>query len=270
MARSRGTTRSSARRWTRPEADILTPMKWQEREGLRWLEAELPGGRAAYSTRLGGVSTDAYASLNLAILTGDGREAVRENRHRLASALGLRAEGVLIGRQVHGAEIARRDAAPNPSAYAEPGPDLPEVDGQATERPGLAPLVMVADCLPVALAGTRGVAMIHCGWRGLAAGIVARGAEEVAATAAAIGPGIGACCYEVGDEVLAEFDDLGDGVSEGRMLDLREVARRLLERAGVSSVISTDLCTSCNPELFFSHRRDGERTGRQAGLVWRA
>jgi polyphenol oxidase len=92
----------------------------------------------------------------------------------------------------------------------------------------------------------------------------------VEASAAAIGPGIGPCCYEVGDEVLAEFDHLGDGVSEGRMLDLPEVARRLLERAGVGSVVGTDLCTSCNPELFFSHRRDGERTGRQAGLVWRA
>ena len=253
-----------------PEADILTPMQWQERDGLRWLEAELPGARAAFSTRLGGVSTGPYSSLNLAVLTGDRREAVRENRHRIASALGLRAEGVLIGRQVHGTEIARRDAAPVPSAYAEPGPDLPEVDGQATERPGLAPLVMVADCLPVALAGPGGVAMIHCGWRGLAAGIVARGSEEAEATAAAIGPGIGPCCYEVGDEVLARFDHLGDGVSEGRMLDLREVARRLLERAGVSSVVSTDLCTSCNPELFFSHRRDGEKTGRQAGLAWRA
>jgi polyphenol oxidase len=88
------------------------------------------------------------------------------------------------------------------------------------------------------------------------------------ARAAAIGPGIGPCCYEVGEEVLAAFEELGEGVSRGRMLDLTEVARRLLDRAGVESVVASGLCTKCNPELFFSHRRDGERTGRQAGLVW--
>ena len=133
--------------------------------------------------------------------------------------------------------------------------------------PDLAPLVFVADCLPVALAGPDGVAMIHCGWRGLAAGIVERGVEEVRARAAAIGPGIGPCCYEVGDEVLNAFAPLGPGLAEGRMLDLRQTARRLLERAGVESIEASELCTSCQPELFFSHRRDGGRTGRQAGLV---
>jgi polyphenol oxidase len=243
-------------------------MRWQEQDGMRWLEAELPGARAAFTTRVGGVSTGPYESLNLAILSGDRHGVVRENRHRVAGALGLEPEGVLIGRQVHGAEIERHDAAPVPSAYAEPGPDVPAVDGQATDRPGLAPLVMIADCLPVALAGPGGVAMIHCGRRGLAAGIVDSGASAVGATAAAIGPGIGPCCYEVGEEVHAVFERLGEGVGRGRMLDLGEVARRLLERAGVGSVIASGLCTRCNPELFFSHRRDGEPTGRQAGLVW--
>ena len=128
--------------------------------------------------------------------------------------------------------------------------------------------MQVADCLPVAIAGERGVAMLHCGWRGLAGGIVARGVDEVGATAAAIGPGIGPCCYEVGDEVLERFAGLGDGVAAGRMLDLPEVARRLLAAAGIDAVESSGLCTSCDPELFFSHRRDAGRTGRQAGLVW--
>ena len=145
---------------------------------------------------------------------------------------------------------------------------MPEVDGHVTAEPGLALLVFVADCLPVALAGPGGVAMLHCGWRGLAAGIVARGAEAVGATHAAIGPGIGPCCYEVGDEVLGAFAGLGDGVAAGRMLDLAEVARRLLREAGVEQVESAGLCTSCEAELFFSHRRDAGRTGRQAGLAW--
>jgi YfiH family protein len=243
-------------------------MEWRHDDGVRWLESELPGARVAFTTRVGGVSPEPYDSLNLAILTGDERDRVRDNRHRLAAALGLDPAEVLIGRQVHGADVAVHDAAPAPSAFAHPGPDLPEVDGQATSRPGLAPLVMVADCLPIALAGPGRVAMLHCGWRGLAAGIVERGAAAVDATAAAIGPGIGPCCYEVGDEVLAAFEDLGEGVSEGRMLDLREVARRLLEREGVGSVEASGLCTRCNAELFYSHRRDGPRTGRQAGLAW--
>ena len=99
--------------------------------------------------------------------------------------------------------------------------------------------------------------MIHCGWRGLAAGIVERGVEEVGGDGRRDRPGIGACCYEVGDEVLEAFRPLGEGVAAGRMLDLREVARRLLARAGRRRRSrSADLCTSCEPELFFSHRRD--------------
>jgi polyphenol oxidase len=243
-------------------------VEWRGENGIRWLEAELPGARAAFSTRVGGVSAAPFDSLNLAILTGDVRDRVRDNRHRLSAALGLDPANVLIGRQVHGADVTVHDDAPIPNAFADPGPELPEVDGHATGRPGLAPLVMVADCLPVALAGDGGVAMAHCGWRGLAAGLVERAAGAVDAGAAAIGPGIGPCCYEVGDEVLAAFEGLGTGVADGRMLDLREAARRLLERAGVGSVTASELCTRCNPELFYSHRRDGERTGRQAGLAW--
>jgi copper oxidase (laccase) domain-containing protein len=117
------------------------------------------------------------------------------------------------------------------------------------------------------MVGPGGVAMAHCGWRGLAGGIVAEAAGAIEAEAAVVGPGIGPCCYEVGEEVLSEFADL-EGVAQGRMLDLTAVATTLLERAGVASVESSGLCTRCNPELFYSHRRDGERTGRQAGLVW--
>jgi YfiH family protein len=241
-------------------------VRWRENDGVRWLEAELPGATAAFSTRLGGVSEPPFDTLNLGRLTGD--PGVRENRHRLAAALGIDARGVLIGRQVHQAEVRRHEGPTEPSAFGEPAPGLPDADGHATDRSGLVPLVFVADCLPVALSGARGVAMIHCGWRGMAAGIVQRGVEEVAATHAAIGPSIGPCCYEVGDEVLAAFGSLGEGVAAERMLDLREVARRLFSRAGVDRVEVSDLCTSCHPELFFSHRRDGGRTGRQAGLVW--
>jgi polyphenol oxidase len=242
-------------------------MEWRERDGVRWLEAELPGARAAFSTRLGGVSEAPYEALNVAILTGDEPDRVRENRQRLASSLGRNPEGVVMGRQVHGTELREHEAPQEPRVYAEVVRSPDEVDAQATSNADLTPLVMVADCLPVAVVGSGGVAMAHCGWRGLAGGIIAEAASTVDAEAAVIGPGIGPCCYEVGDEVRSEFEDLG-GVARGRMLDLTAVATVLLARAGVTDLESSGLCTSCNPELFYSHRRDGERTGRQAGLVW--
>jgi YfiH family protein len=248
-------------------------VRWRERDGLRWLEAELPGAngaRALFSTRLGGVSEGPFESLNLGRLTEDLPEAVSENRHRLAAALEVDPDLVLIGRQVHGARIIRHDQPPEPPLYANPTPRLPEADGQATPRPDLAPLVFVADCLPVALAGPGGIAMIHCGWRGLAGGIVEQGVGAVEAQTAVVGPGIGPCCYEVGDEVLAAFEGLGGDLTDGRTLDLRRAAGNLIKRAGVEAVEISQECTSCQPELFFSHRRDGARTGRQAGLVCRA
>lgn len=243
-------------------------MEWRENAGVRWLEADLGDARAAFSTRLGGVGEAPFDTLNLGILTEDDGEVVIENRRRLAGALSLDPERIPIALQVHGAELVSHSGPQQPSPFANPGSDLPSADGHVVTTPGLAPLVFVADCLPVALAGPSGVAMLHCGRRGLAAGIVTAGAEAVGARAAAIGPGIGPCCYEVGQEVLEGFSRLGDGVAEGRMLDLAEVARRLLSEAGVERVESAGLCTSCEAELFFSHRRDGGVTGRQAGLVW--
>src|SRR3954471_24392151 len=242
-------------------------MEWREENGVRWVEADLPGASAAFSTRIGGVSEEPYEALNVAVLTGDEPASVGENRRRLADSLERDPEGVVMGRQVHGTELSRHERAQQPRVYADMVKSPDQVDAQATSNPQLTPLVLVADCLPVALVGPEGVAMAHCGWRGLAAGIAAEAVSAVEAEAAAIGPGIGPCCYEVGDEVLTAFGEL-DGVARGRMLDLTAVATALLERAGVSVVEPSGLCTSCNPELFYSHRRDGERTGRQAGLVW--
>lgn len=243
-------------------------MEWRENDDVRWLEADLGRARVAFTTRLGGVSEPPFDRLNLGILTEDADAAVLENRRRLAAALGLDPQRVLIGLQVHGSDLLFHSQPQRPSRFAEPGGELPEVDGHVVEAAGLAPLVLTADCLPVALSGPGGVAMLHCGWRGLAAGIIAAGAEAVEATDAAIGPGIGPCCYEVGEEVLEAFAELGPGIAEGRMLDLVEAARRRLAAAGITRVQSADLCTSCEPELFFSHRRDRGRTGRQGGIAW--
>ena len=232
------------------------------------IRVELPGAKVVFSTRDGGVSEGPYESLNLGVLTDDVAERVRENRTRLAAAAGLGPGRVAMGWQVHGSELMEWEDAPQNGGFAAPGAELPRVDGHITSRPDLGMLVLVADCLPVALAGGGRVAMVHCGWRGLAGGILERALEHFeAAPAAAIGPGIGPCCYDVGEEVLDAFAGV-DGVAEGRMLDLRAIALHKLEAAGVRQIEQVDLCTSCRGDLFFSHRRDGGVTGRQAGLAW--
>ena len=232
------------------------------------IDVPLPGGRVAFSTRHGGVSEGPYASLNLGILTDDDQERVAENRSRLAGAVGIDAGRIAMGWQVHGTDVLEWDGPPDGGGYANPGAELARVDGHTTRAGGVALLVLVADCLPVALVAPGRVAMVHCGWRGLAGGILERAVGFFEETpVAAVGPGIGRCCYEVGPEVVERFDP---GFADGRMLDLRAVADRSLRDAGVARVEHVDLCTSCRPDLFFSHRRDGGVTGRQCGIVVRA
>jgi polyphenol oxidase len=229
----------------------------------------LRGGDVVFSTRAGGVSEGPYESLNLGILTDDDQDRVTENRRLLADGLGLEPEHVAMGWQVHGTALLHWDSAPDGGGYARPGAELQKVDGHTTSVAGLGLLVLVADCLPVALMASGRAAMVHCGWRGLAGGILERAVEGFEEPpAAALGPGIGRCCYEVGEEVLAEFAGLGEEIADGRMLDLRLVARRKLEAAGVGRIEDVDLCTSCRPDLFFSHRRDNGVTGRQGGIAW--
>lgn len=144
---------------------------------------DLPGAAVRFSTRLGGVSEGAYGSLNLGIQTGDDVERVVENRRLVGNGIGLGAERVAIGHQVHGAEIARWEAPPAAS-LADATAERAEVDGHVTGLHGVGLLVQVADCLPVALATPDTVAMVHCGWRGVAADIVACAVAELDAAAA--------------------------------------------------------------------------------------
>ncbi|HEU4701850.1 MAG TPA: polyphenol oxidase family protein [Conexibacter sp.] len=221
----------------------------------------LPGGRALFTTRRGGVSEGPYASLNLGRWTDDDGDAVDRNRRIVADTVGVALDAVVQGRQVHGNRVERRAAADGA---------LNEADGQATSTEGLAALVLTADCLPVALIAPGAVAMLHAGWRGLADGVVEEGVEAVrelggGAIQAAIGPGAGGCCYEVGADVAAAF-----GVGAG-LLDLKAIAAERLTKAGVTVVHDVGLCTICSdPALFFSHRRDDGVTGRQAGIAWRS
>jgi YfiH family protein len=216
---------------------------------MRW---EQPGYVVAFTTRVGGVSDGAYASLNLTAGTGDDPARVTENRRRACEALDLDASRLSFNRQVHSPTV--RPAG----GRGEPG------DGLWSAEPGLPMLALSADCLPIAIArrsGERRLAVVHAGWRGLAEGVVAAAVAAVGGeAAAAVGPAIGPCCYEVGSEVSALFDE--DLTVDGR-LDLWAAAERALRRAGVADVERLDLCTRCHPDLFFSHRRSGRARGAQ-------
>lgn len=232
---------------------------------------ELPGARAVFTTRRGGRSAGPYASLNLGVFTDDDPRAVAANLSEVERAFGVRP---VWGRQVHGATVSVADAE-------AAGRQADEADGRVATAAGVAPMVLTADCLAVAVAGGGAVAMLHAGWRGLAGGVIEEGVrlvrelgrDEGAAPAAAIGPHARACCYEVGEEVHSVFAAPGHGfptgARTGRNLDMTAVAVAQLHAAGVSLVHDLGMCTICSdPALFFSHRRDHGVTGRQAGLAW--
>jgi len=193
-------------------------------------------------------------------------EPLEQVQSRVLASLGV--GGAVVAHQVHGAEILT--VAQDPGGYRI-GPA--QADGVATTLPGVAVAVHVADCVPVAVGGAGGVAMLHCGWRGLDCGIVAAGVAQLRRLGvdgplqAAIGPGVGGCCYETGEEVRERF--AAYGASAGRLLDLKAVARAQLHEAGVVSVEDVGVCTMCSgPGRLYSHRRDGASCGRQGGFAW--
>jgi purine-nucleoside/S-methyl-5'-thioadenosine phosphorylase / adenosine deaminase len=229
---------------------------------IRW---ELDGYVVAFTTRLGGVSEGPYASLNLGRKSGDEVERADENRRIACEALGADVEKLALNYQVHSNRVLRAVATMRGE----------HADGLWTDVPGLPILAMSADCLPIAVAredtGAHAVAVLHAGWRGLLAGIVSAGTDALGdgTLVAAIGPAIGPCCYEVGDEVAAPFRErFGDDVVRDGRLDLWTSAERALRAAGVERVDRVDRCTVCEPETFFSHRRDAGRTGRQGVIAY--
>jgi YfiH family protein len=226
------------------------------------IRLELNGASVLYTGREGGVSEEPYAEFNLGLRTEDDPEAVSANYDLLAVQTGLSRRDFALGHQVHGIEVRAHREPPSDADRAR------DADGQATRLAGVAPMVLVADCLPVALSSGDGVAMLHAGWRGLAGGILERGVAVLRGLGArgelhaAIGPGAGPCCYEAGEEVHAAI-----GHSVGRNVDLKAAATERLKAAGVVTVEDVGICT-IHDERYFSHRRSGGATGRQAGVVW--
>jgi hypothetical protein len=203
---------------------------------------ELPGARAVFTTRSWG--------------------DVRETHQRIAERLGVQ---LVRPQQVHGNTVITVSAAADPPT---------EADAVATSTPGIAPTVITADCLPIVIASSGAVAAVHAGWRGLDAGVIGRAVATLRELGggvlnAAIGPGAGACCYEVGEDLHRRFNAHCQDFRHGRNLDLKAIARVQLMEAGVARIHDADICTICSdPRLTYSYRREGPETGRQAAIAW--
>ena len=245
--------------------------------GAAYLTAPNIAARHAFSTRLGGVSTGVLESLNLSVRRGDTPENVRENWRRLGAAAGLDLTRAVYARQIHSADVRIAHAADAQPPECEP---RFACDGFVTNEPGVPLAVFMADCLPVLLhdpaAGVIGA--VHCGWRGSVADILGAAGAHPADIRAAIGPGIGACCFEVGLEVVAAAEALlhaplgalarprADGKA---LLDLKGVNARRLVQLGVPAgqIAVSDACTMCRPDVFWSHRATDGRRGVQAAVI---
>jgi purine-nucleoside/S-methyl-5'-thioadenosine phosphorylase / adenosine deaminase len=240
--------------------------------GVELVDWHAPGPyRVAFSTRLGGTSEGPFTSLNLGILTEDDPASVVENRNRLCDAVGADPDGATMAWQRHGATVTRAQ----PRGIVTPGTVYDHCDGLWSDEAGRAMLLLTADCIPIAIArsndGAPALEILHAGWRGLLAGLIANGVRALGGRGltAAIGPSIGPCCYEVGDEVATPFREaFGDDVVRNGKLDLWTSAERALRAAGCDHVDRFDICTSCDSRRFFSHRRDSGRTGRQGVIAY--
>lgn len=240
---------------------------------IELLDWNAPGPyRVAFSTRNGGVSEGQFSSLNLGILTDDDPVRVVVNRARLCDAVGADPDGATMAWQRHGNTVTRA----RPRGIVTPGTVYDHCDGLWSDESGRAMLLLTADCMPIAIARAEperpALEILHAGWRGLLAGIVATGVRALGRSrtlAAAIGPSIGPCCYEVGEEVASPFRQaFGEDVALNGKLDLWTSAERALRAAGVDQIERFDICTACNGNAFFSHRRDHGRTGRQGVVAY--
>lgn len=241
---------------------------------------------AVATTRIGGVSEAPFDTFNLGWASGDEPARLAENHRRLRDALGLPGEPAWL-RQVHGKRVVRLEnppPAPPLGKEGEHGAEAgrPEADAAWSDQPGLVCAVLTADCLPVLLCARDGtaVAAVHCGWRGLAAGVLDRAIQafdrDPSKLMAWLGPAIGPAAYEVGPEVRHAFVERGEASAQAFRpgqrwnhfyCDLYAIAHLELHAAGVRAVYGGGFCTYRDSRRFFSYRRDG-LTGRMAALIW--
>ncbi|MFH1017187.1 MAG: peptidoglycan editing factor PgeF [Pseudomonadota bacterium] len=238
-----------------------------------------------FSTRAGGASQDPYNSLNLGWGTGDSDESVEENYRRLAEALGTSPERIFGVHQVHGALVVEVEAGKDRRGYSSASGDA-----LITAVPDTFLAVRVADCLPILIVDPirHALGIVHAGWRStLAKALPAtvsvmsrRFQTSPSDLVVALGPGIGACCFEVSGAIAALFEqEIGLEKSEWKendtsaYMDLTAINARLAQSMGVfpDRIWRSGLCTKCNADRFFSYRRDGRRSGRMVGVIgWSA
>ncbi len=250
---------------------------------LEYLTAQRISVPHLFTTRRGGVSSGIYKSLNLGMHRGDSEENVKKNFETLAEALGVSTNGLVLTRQTH-SDMVR--VVTKADAKGLDHRMYPECDALITDDPGMGLVIFTADCTPILLWDpvTGAVGAAHAGWRGTAAqiaGKTARAMEESFGCKpenlrAAIGPNIGACCFETDEEVpLAMRESFGEEVEEfirydgiKYRLDLKGINALALKRAGVSQIEISDECTMCQHDRFWSHRYTrGERGSLGAVIV---
>ncbi len=235
------------------------------------------GFRHAFFTRQGGVSSDAYTSLNFSYAVGDDSKNVDENLRRAGEFVGLPANRVFFAAQVHGDGVLELTGD-----EAQLDVVLREGDALISAEPTLACGVRTADCVPILIADTRTgrVAAVHAGWRGLVGHVIRAAGERLGGNpehwVAAIGPHISVEAFEISDDVAERLEgasDASDAIvrAPGRKphANLRTIARAQLERLGVPAEQIDQVlgCTLGQPELFFSYRRDGKASGRHLSVI---
>lgn len=243
---------------------------------VEMIETGTPGVTAAFTTRVGGVSSGPWTSLNLGNATGDEPDRVYANRVIAATQMGADVNRTVYLEQVHGSRVHRVGDGDVPRAGGVAALDgWPRADGVVTHVPDVCLVVQTADCLPVLMwrADGRRVAAAHAGWRGLLDGVLEETAAHLGAAVmlrVVIGPAIGPCCYPVSDDLRQRFAErFGSAVVRGDAVDLRAAARTALVAAGIPDDAISDHggCTACQPERYHSYRASGGTCGRQVGMI---
>ena len=249
---------------------------------LEYLTAEGISVPHCFTTRFGGVSTGYLSSLNIGMHRGDEPENVAKNHEILANGLGYDVKNIVMAHQVH-SDIVR--IVTEQDCLGLDHHQYPECDGMVTNTPGLALVVFTADCTPILLHDpvTGAVGAVHAGWRGTAMDIAGKAVQTMVSAfgcdpeniRAAIGPNIGFCCFEVGAEVpTAMVETFGPAVekfirpeNDKYYVNLKEMNRHALSRAGVRHIEVSQACTACEHNRFWSHRVTRGQRGSQGAII---